>query len=62
MMIKNCPKEAYDYEFIIVEDKSDFDPFVYYAHTNDRAEARKLVKELEYGSVLHNVKISKYNY
>lgn len=49
--IKNCPKEASDYEFIVVTKDLE-----YIIHTINGFEADKLAHQID-GFVIHNVRI-----
>lgn len=55
MKIKNCPNEAWNYEFIVAYNFSD--GLVYYAHTTNGFEAEKMAHEIENGIIIHNVRI-----
>lgn len=55
MKIKNCPNEAWNYEFIVAYNFSD--GLVYYAYTTNGFEAAKMAHEIENGIVIHNVRI-----
>lgn len=55
MNIANCPKEAWDYEFIVVYNMSD--DFSYYSHTANGFEAEQMAKEIASGLIIHNVRI-----
>lgn len=58
MNIANCPKEAYNYEFIVVYNMTD--ELAYYAHTADAFEAEQMAKEITNGLIIHNVRIQGY--
>lgn len=58
MMIKNCPKEAYDYEFIVVDNVND--EMIYHGHTASGYEAEQMAKELSHSLIVHNVRIQGY--
>lgn len=55
MTIKNCPKEAYDYEFIVVDNIGG--DFSYYSHTANGFEAEQMAKKIANGLIIHNVRI-----
>ena len=49
--IKNCPKEAFNYEFIVVSNNLE-----YIAHTTNGFEAENFAKQAD-GFIIHNVRI-----
>lgn len=55
MRIINCPANAWDYEFIVVENVGD--ELVYIWHTTDGFKADKKASEYLNGLVIHNVRI-----
>lgn len=56
--IMGCPKEAWNYEFIVV---SNIDGnLIYYNHTTNGFKAEKMASEIPNGLIAHNVRISGY--
>lgn len=55
MIIKNCPKEASDYEFIVAyKNKNEIE---YFTHSTNGFEAEKTANSLKNGIIIHNVRI-----
>ena len=55
MRIKNCPSEAWNYEFIVVNRIEN--EYEYVTHTTDGFLADSLANDLKNGVVVHNVRI-----
>lgn len=56
--IMGCPKEAWNYEFIVVSNVDG--NLIYYNHTTNGFKAEKMASEIPNGLIVHNVRISGY--
>lgn len=55
MNIKNCPNEAWEYEFIVA--RSVLNEYYYLGHYTNGFEAERKALQYNNGIVIHNVRI-----